>query len=97
MAVVMDGGGEFKFKLRSIYRYFLIGVVGGPFYRTEKLLAANRTAWISGTPYVTVFNTYYRGAWPTGPTSGIPTDLGGAATFTKFTDRVGVTSIKFKI
>lgn len=78
-------------------RYFLIGVVSGPFYRSTKLLANSRTAWLNGIPYVTVFNTFYQGGWPSGPTSGIPTDLGGAASFTKFTDRVSVTSVKFKI
>lgn len=78
-------------------RYFLIGVVGGPYYRATKLLASNRTAYIGGTPYVTVFNTFYQSGWPSGPTTGIPTDLGGSATFTKHTDRVSVTSIKFKV
>lgn len=78
-------------------RYFLIGVVSGPFYRATKILADNRTAYIGTTPYVTVFNTFYQGGWPTGPTTGIPTDLGGASSFTKFTDRVSVTSIKFKL
>ena len=78
-------------------RYFLIGVVSGPYYRATKLLANNRTAYIGSTPYVTVFNTFYQSAWPSGPTTGIPTDLGGAATFTKHTDRVSVTSVKFKI
>lgn len=78
-------------------RYFLLGVVNGPFYRSSKLLADNRTAYIGATPYVTVFNTFYEGAWPGGPTSGIPTQLGGSATFTEHTDRVSVTSVKFKI
>lgn len=78
-------------------RYFLIGVTNGPYYRATKLLANSRTAYVGSTPYVTVFNTFYQGGWPSGPTTGIPTDLGGAATFTKYTDRVSVTSVKFKI
>lgn len=78
-------------------RYFLLGVTAGPYYRATKLLANSRTAYIGSTPYITVFNTFYQSGWPTGPASGIPTDLGGAATFTKFTDRVSVTSVKFKI
>lgn len=78
-------------------RYFLIGVVNGPFYRATKLLANSRTAWLGSTPYITVFNTFYQSGWPTGPLTGIPTDLGGSATFTKHTDRVSVTSVKFKI
>lgn len=78
-------------------RYFLIGVAGGPFFRATKLLADNRTAYIGGTPYVTVFNTFYQSGWPGGPTTGIPTQLGGASTFTEHTDRVSVTSIKFKV
>lgn len=78
-------------------RYFLIGIQAGPYYRATKLLAENRTAYIGATPYVTVFNTFYQGGWPSGPDSGIPTQLGGASTFTEYTDRVSVTSIKFKI
>lgn len=78
-------------------RYFLLGIQGGPYYRTAKLLGANRTAYIFSFPVVTVLNTYYEGAWPSGPDSGIPTQLGGSATFTEYTDRVSVTSVKFKI
>lgn len=79
-------------------RYFLIGVVAGPYYRSFKTLAANRTAYISGTPYVTVLNTVYYAPHTPSITSGIPTQLGGAASgFTEYTDRVSVTSIKFKL
>lgn len=76
-------------------RYFLLGLVNGPFYRMFKSLASNRTATISGSPVVTVLNRFYWGAWTSGPTSGIPTQLGGSATFTLVTGYVPVLSFKF--
>ena len=76
-------------------RYFLLGLVSGPFYRTFKLLANNRTATVGGSPVVTVLNRFYWGGWPTGPTSGIPTQLGGLSTFTLVTGYVPVLSFKF--
>lgn len=76
-------------------RYFLLGLVSGPFYRTFKSLAANRTAQVGGSPIVTGINHFYWGGWPTGPTTGIPTQLGGSATFTKVDGYVPVLSFKF--
>jgi hypothetical protein len=76
-------------------RYFLLGMVGGPFYRIFKSLAANRTAQVSGSSIVTGINHFYWGAWPSGPTTGIPTQLGGSATFTKVDGYVPVLSFKF--
>jgi len=76
-------------------RYFLLGLTGGPFYRMFKTLANNRTATVGGSPIVTVLNRFYWGAWPSGPTSGIPTQLGGASTFTLVTGSVPVLSFKF--
>ena len=77
-------------------RYFLLGIVSGPFYRCFKTLAANRTATIGGSNIVTVFNKFWHGAWPSGPTTGIPTQLGGAATFTEISGYMPVTSFKFE-
>jgi len=79
----------------SASRYFLLGMVGGPFYRMFKSLATNRTALINGNPVVTVFNKFYWGRWNDGPTTGIPTQLGGSATFTEVTGYVPVLSFKF--
>lgn len=76
-------------------RYFLLGMVGGPFYRIFKSLANNRTATVSGSSVVTVLNRFYWGGWPTGPTTGIPTQLGGSSTFTLVTGYVPVLSFKF--
>lgn len=76
-------------------RYFLLGLVGGPFYRIFKNLATNRTATISGSPIVTVLNKFYWGRWTDGPTTGIPTQLGGSSTFTEVTANVPLLSFKF--
>jgi len=76
-------------------RYFLLGLVDGPFYRMFKTLSTNRTATVSGDPVVTVLNKFYWGRWTDGPTSGIPTQLGGASTFTEVNGYVPVLSFKF--
>lgn len=76
-------------------RYFLLGMVGGPFYRMFKSLAGNRTATVSGSSVVTVLNRFYWGRWVDGPTTGIPTQLGGAATFTEVLNYIPVLSFKF--
>ncbi len=78
-------------------RYFLLGVTGGPFYKSFKALAANRTATVGGSPVVTAINKIWWPGWPGGPTSGIPTQLGGAATFTELTGYIPVTSFKFTV
>ncbi len=78
-------------------RYFLIGVTGGPYYRSFKALDANRSAQIGGLNYVTSINTIYYGAHGSGPTSGIPSALGGNESgFTTYAGYVPVISIKFK-
>jgi len=78
-------------------RYFLLGVVAGPYYRTFKTLTANRTAVIGGTTAaVTAINKTWWGAWPSGPTTGIPTQLGGSSTFTEWSNIIPVTSYKFE-
>lgn len=76
-------------------RYFLLGIVGGPFSKVFKSLAGNRTAMSGGQPVVTVLNRFYWGGWTTGPTSGIPTQLGGNTTFTEKLDYVPLLSFKF--
>lgn len=78
-------------------RYFLIGVTGGPYYRSYKALGANRSAQVGGATYVTAINTMYYSTHGTGPTSGIPIELGGStAGFTTYTGFVPVISIRFK-
>lgn len=77
-------------------RYFLIGVTSGPFYRSFKTLAANRTAQVSGESYFTAINKVWHGGWPSGPTTGIPTQLGGTTTgYTQYDGYVPVLSVKF--
>lgn len=77
-------------------RYFLIQNNGGPFYRTIKTLASNRTAQISGTNYVTVCNKVALGDWPSGGTTAIPTQFGGSGGgYTFYTGAVHVHSIIF--
>lgn len=103
-SVVSDsytGGALFEKSITTLfqvpqYRYFLLGYTGGPFYREIKSMSQNRTALDgSGNPVVTVLNQYYWPGWPTGPTSGIPTDLGGSSSFTKVTGYVPLLSFKF--
>jgi hypothetical protein len=79
-------------------RYFLLGIVNGPFYRTFKTLATNRTAVVSNEAVVTVVNKFWWPGWPSGPTTGIPTQLGGStAGYTERSGFVPVTSFKFEI
>lgn len=78
-------------------RYFMLGIEAGPFYRTFKALEQNRTAVYNGENIVTVVNKVYWPGWPSGPTSGIPTTLGGAATFTEYSGYVYVMSAKFEL
>lgn len=77
-------------------RYFLLGITSGPFYKSFKALAGNRTATIGGNPVVTAINTIWWPGWPSGPTSGIPTQLGGAtAGYTELSGYIPVTSFMF--
>jgi hypothetical protein len=61
-------------------RYFLVSNSGGPFYRTIKTLASNRTAQIGGSNYVTVCNKVALGLNLGGGTTTVPTQFGGAGT-----------------
>lgn len=77
-------------------RYFLILNNGGPFYRTVKTLASNRTAQIGGSNYVTVCNKVALGNWPGGGTTVIPSQFGGAGTgYTFYTGASHVHSVVF--
>lgn len=78
-------------------RYFLLGINGGPFRKQFRSLANNRTAVVNGEAVVTTLNKFYWGGWTTGPTSGIPSQLGGAATFTEVTGYVPLMSFKFVV
>lgn len=57
--------------------YFMIGVSGGPYYRSV-MSSANRTATSNGTDVVTSMNTVFLGPWPYGTSRGIPVALGGS-------------------
>ena len=77
-------------------RYFLIMSNGGPFFRTIKTLASNRTAQIGGINYVTACNKVALGNWPTGGTTVIPSQFGGAGTgYTLYTGASHVHSVVF--
>ena len=77
-------------------RYFIVGNHGGPFYRTIKSLASNRTAQVSGSNYVTAINRVFLGNWPSGGTTLVPTQLGGSGTgYTEYASHAHVHSIKF--
>jgi hypothetical protein len=77
-------------------RYFLIMNNGGPFYRTVKTLASNRTAQIGGSNYVTVCNKVALGNWPTGGTTVVPSQFGGAGTgYSFYTGASHVHSVVF--
>jgi hypothetical protein len=79
-------------------RYFLLGITGGPFYRSFRTLAANRTATISGNPVFTVINRFWWPGWPTGPTTGVPTQLGGSTSgYTEQSGYMPVTSFIFTV
>ena len=82
----------------SANRYFLLGITGGPFYRSFKTLAANRTATIGGNPVFTVINRFWWPGWPTGPTTGVPTQLGGSTSgYTEQSGYMPVTSFIFTV
>jgi hypothetical protein len=77
-------------------RYFLILNNGGPFFRTIKTLASNRTAQIGGLNYVTVCNKVALGNWPSGGTTVIPSQFGGAGNgYTFYTGASHVHSVVF--
>lgn len=77
-------------------RYFVIMNVNGPFYRTIKALANNRTAQINGVNYITVCNKVCLGNWPTGGTTVVPSQFGGSGTgYTFYTAHTHVHSVKF--
>lgn len=78
-------------------RYFLLGLAGGPFQKRFKSLASNRTAVSNNEAVVTTLNRFYWGGWITGPTSGIPSQLGGSATFTEVLGYVPLMSFKFVV
>jgi hypothetical protein len=76
--------------------YFLIGNSSGPFYRTVKSLADNRTATVGGLPFVTAVNKVCLGNWPSGGTTGIPIQFGGAtAGYTFYGSHSHVHSVTF--
>jgi hypothetical protein len=77
-------------------RYFLIMNNGGPFYRTVKTLTSNRTAQIGESNYVTVCNKVALGNWPSGGTTVIPLQFGGAGNgYTFYTGASHVHSVVF--
>lgn len=80
-------------------RYFLLGVVitNGSYYRTLQTLSKSRTAIFNNENIVTCFNRVYHPGSVTGPLTGIPTLLGGSASFTLLSNVAAVTSFKFNM
>lgn len=79
-------------------RYFLLGIVNGPFYKNYRKTANNITAVNGGNAVVTVLNEVYVGPWPSGPTGGIPNQLtGNTSGYLKFTSNIYYSGIKFEI
>lgn len=79
-------------------RYFIIGQTGGPYYKNYRKSANNYTIVNNGNAIVTVLNEIYHAGWPTGPTAGVPTLLGGNVSgYTKFTGNLQVGSYKFQL
>lgn len=77
-------------------RFFLIANSGGPFYRTVRRLDNSRTGLVSGVPFVTAVNRVALGNWPSGGTTAVPTQFGGAGIgYTEYTGSVHVMSVKF--
>lgn len=77
--------------------YFMIGVSGGPYTRAFQTATQNNTFSINGVPYVTALNTVYYGPWPSGPTSGVPTQVGGTTSgYVTYTSNVSVISVVFQ-
>lgn len=77
--------------------YFLIANSSGPFYRTVKSLSDNRTATVGGVPFVTAVNKVCLGNWPSGGTTLIPLQFGGAGTgYTLYTGASHVHSVVFR-
>lgn len=78
-------------------RFFLIAHTTGPFYYARRTLAANRTAVIGSTPYVTAINKI----WVNGASSDtfiVPTQLGGAgSSSTQYDGIAPVRAVKFTI
>jgi hypothetical protein len=78
-------------------RYFLLGITGGPFYKNYRRTANNFTIVNAGNAIVTVVNKVWAGTWPSGPTRGIPTQLGGnVSSYLEFTSNVYYGAIKFE-
>lgn len=76
-------------------RYFLIGRRTGPFYYAARTLNENRTAIIGSTRYVTVINKIWRGG--STDSFSIPSQLGGAGTYTETSNLSQVAGFLFDI
>lgn len=79
-------------------RYFLLGITGGPFYKNYRRTANNITAVNNSNAIVTAVNKVYVATWPSGPTRGIPTQLGGNVTsYLEFNSNIYYSAFKFEI
>jgi len=80
-------------------RYFLLGILGGPFYRNYKKTANNITAINGSNAIVTAVNQVYAGIWPGGTNPGVPIQAGGnvAGTYISLTSNLYYSAFKFEI
>lgn len=79
-------------------RFFMLGFLGGPYYRNYKRAANNYTAVNSGNAIVTVINQAYTAGWPSGPGRGIPTQIGGnVASYMSLASNILLAAVKFEI
>lgn len=79
-------------------RYFLLGVTGGPFYKNYRRTANNITAVNNSNAIVTAVNKAYVATWPSGPTRGIPRQLGGnVSNYLEFNSNIYYSAFKFEI
>ena len=79
-------------------RYFLLGFIGGPFYKNYRRTSNNYTAVYLGNAIVTAIPEVYSAPWPSGPTRGVPTQIGGNTTsYLKFESNILLSAIRFEV
>ena len=110
--VIGDNVGTINYSANTLYesaittafvvpakRYFLLAVVGGPFYRNYRKSANNFTIVSNGNAIVTAVNEFYWPGWLTNPVQrGIPSQLGGNTSgYIRTTGNLTVASYKFEV
>lgn len=79
-------------------RFFMLGFLGGPYYRNFKRTANNYTAVNGNVAIVTVINQAYIAGWPSGPGRGVPTQLkGNTAGYMSLASNIFLSAVKFEV